>query len=305
MQKFWEGQNDILRKVLNNKKNLLLLLIFFLTSGFLSFNLWFFFAKPAPLSPIPGELASKNLPQKSFGEILSQTPTPKPQIAGVQITGKVTIALLGDSMIDTMGDLKNLQIALSQYYPKIEFNLLNYGVGSTKPADGLARLTQEVTTETKKLPALLLAKPDIVILESFAYNHGTNTQSEINNHYQILGQIITKLQQSKITPLFLVTIAPATNFAKNAPGVLWDENQRTLETKTVLSYLKAGLDFFKTQKLILVDSFTPSLEPTGFGKQVYVNSNDNIHPSQEGIELISDLIAQKIAESKLVEKVLD
>lgn len=271
----------------------------------MSFNLWFFLAKPTPLSPIAGELASKNLPQKSFGEILSQTPTPKPQIAGVQITGKVTIALLGDSMIDTIGDLKNLQIALSQYYPKIEFNLLNYGVGSTKPANGLARLTQEVTTETKKLPPLLLAKPDIVVVESFAYNHGKNTTEEINNHYQNVRAIFDKLNQSKIETLLLVTIGPNKDYAKNAPNILWDENQQTLEAKTVLAYLKAGLDFGKTQKLILVDAFTPSLEKSGFGKQIYVNPHDFIHPSQEGIELISDLIAQKIAESKLVEKVLD
>jgi ABC-type proline/glycine betaine transport system ATPase subunit len=48
-----------------------------------------------------------------------------------QKSGKFTIAILGDSMVDTMGtDLPYLRQALEKHFPNTEFNLLNYGIGA-------------------------------------------------------------------------------------------------------------------------------------------------------------------------------
>lgn len=294
-------------------KNFLFLVISLSLLGLSSFNLWLLTRKTIPISPTSEQSVTQNLvkPKSDFGQVLSEATKSAGQPSFIsQIAGKVKIAALGDSMIDTLGDLKNLQLSLSQYYPNVEFTLLNYGVGSTKPANGLRRLTQptsapnSATGAPKNLPPLLVERPDIVIVESYSYNHGQNTSSEIATHYQTIAEIINTLQRSDIQVLFLVTIAPTANYAQGAPGILWDENQRILEAKTVIEYLKAGLKFAKDNNLILIDAFNPSLDKTGFGKQIYVNSTDNIHPSGEGSEFISDLIAQKIAEEKSIEKII-
>lgn len=291
-----------------SKENLLISIVMALLFAILGFNLWFLANSKTP-SPPQSLIASSNLaePTRSFGEVLStatQSAIPSAQEAVSQIVGKVSIAVLGDSMIDTMADLKNLKLTLTQYYPKVEFVLLNYGVGATTPENGLARLTQSTQTPSKNLQPLLLVKPDIVVIESFGYNHGRNTQGDIDTHYQTIKAITESLKRSNIAVLFLTTIAPTTNYAKDAPGILWDENRQKLEAQTVIEYLKAGLKFAKDNNLILIDGFTPSLDKDGFGKQIYVNSQDNIHPSQEGNEFISDLIAQKITQEKLVEKIV-
>ena len=93
--------------MLDNKRNLLFLLSFFLTSGFLGFNLWLFLVNPAPLSPIPGQQVFQNLAEIDFGQVLAEatkTAVPQPQVAQGLISGKVTNAFLGDSKIDTRGD---------------------------------------------------------------------------------------------------------------------------------------------------------------------------------------------------------
>jgi len=132
-------------------------------------------------------------------------------------------------MIDTLGDLGNLKQDVSQFYPKVEFNLLNYGVGSTKPTDGLARLTTNTTTPTKQLQPLLIVKPDIVVIETFPYNHEKNTPEDIAVHYQKIAEIVNTLSRSNIKVMFLATIAPTKNYAKGTPGILWDENRQRLE----------------------------------------------------------------------------
>ena len=284
-------------------------------AGVLGFNLWFLFGHNSQ-SPTQSLIGSSNLSQPSetgaqgsgseFSKVLAtatQSATPSAQPVSL-FSGRITIALLGDSMIDTLGDLANLKQNLSQFYPKVEFNLLNYGVGSTRPTDGLARLTTNTTTPTKQLQPLLIVKPDIVVIETFSYNHRANIPEDIAAHYQKIAEIVDTLSRSNIKVMFLATIAPTTNFAKGAPGILWDENRQRLEAETVMVYLRSGINFAKNNNLALIDAFNPSLGSDGTGKQIYVNTADNIHPSPEGAELVSDLIAQKIISNAQIEKVL-
>jgi hypothetical protein len=83
---------------------------------------------PQDLAPTPQVAAST-----TFGDVLSQaTKSASPSaVLGATTQGPATIAILGDSMVDTLGrDLKSLSQTLSQYYPRVTFNLLNYGVGA-------------------------------------------------------------------------------------------------------------------------------------------------------------------------------
>jgi len=226
---------------------------------------------------------------------------------GTKTQGPVTIAILGDSMVDTLGqDLNSLSISLSQYYPKVNFNLLNYGVGASTAEDALPRLTNEYEYKGQKIPALLSTKPDIVIVESFAYNRPPASQNDLKLRRQTLAKIVSVIKsQSKAQILILVTISPnLEKFALGAPGINWTDEQRKIEAGKIQNFLQDAKEFANEAGLPLIDAYTPSLDQNKDGKEIYIRPEDNIHPSQAGVELISDLIAQKIQELGLVEKVL-
>ena len=95
-----------------------------------------------------GQLTTSFAPQ---GDVLgattetqpSPTPTPTPTPRPTR-KKSFTIALLGDSMIDTLGpDVPALKSKLSSLYPGVAFQLLNYGVGATNIDYGLERLTND------------------------------------------------------------------------------------------------------------------------------------------------------------------
>lgn len=269
-------------------------------------------ASPLPESsvvekPSSGQVAA--IATQAAGLAISQSSTSalEPQDASKNpfAKGEVTIALLGDSMIDTMGDLKNLELALGQYYPNVTFKLLNYGVGSTPIESGLKRLTQSFKNHDSDFPPLLLKNPDIVIVESFAYNHPPDTLEGTTAYKETLSQILRELKAHGVEAVVLSTVGPnEETFALGAPGISWSREQRKIEAQAVEAYLTIAAEVAKTTNTPFVDAYHPSLDPSGQGSQIFINPQDNIHPSQAGIELVSDLIAQKLKEISLVEKVL-
>ncbi|MFZ5845079.1 MAG: hypothetical protein ACOY0S_01275, partial [Patescibacteria group bacterium] len=136
------------------------------------------------LSPLPDNF-SPPLPQTtpaiSFGSLshfvpqvlgaateTTPTPTPTPRKTRQK---KYTIALLGDSMVDTLGpDFPALQRELAKIFPKVKFEILNYGVGGTNIDLGLTRLTNDYLYQGRPTPPLVSQNPDIVVVESFGYN---------------------------------------------------------------------------------------------------------------------------------------
>lgn len=269
-------------------------------------------------------LPSPNIAQETqFGQILSiatqaattsvsQTtppsakPSPKAAKKNPFLQGEIMIALLGDSMVDTMGDLKTLELTLLQYFPNVRFSLLNYGVGSTSAESGLERLSKGFRNHDKDFPPLLSVKPDIIIVESFAYNHPPVNQDGLSRHSQTLGQIIQEVKNSGAQPLLLSTIGPNDEtFAMGAPGISWDQNQRKIAAQEIRLFLDNALSLGPTLAVPVVDAYHPSLDQNGNGKAIFINPSDNIHPAQAGTELVSDLVTQKLKELSLIEKVLE
>ena len=87
-------------------------------------------------STVLGSSTSAESPQKTNSQPITHNSPASP--AGKQLT----IALLGDSMIDTLGpDLPHLKKELAKRFQKTQFTLLNYGAGATNIESGLSRLT--------------------------------------------------------------------------------------------------------------------------------------------------------------------
>jgi len=205
-----------------------------------------------------------------------------------------TIAVLGDSMIQTLGEnLPALRKSLQQYFPNHAFNLLNFGTGSQNIEYGL----------NTELPSVYPQNPDIVIVESFAYNNFGNTESGINRHWLTLGAITTTLKQklphAKI--IIAATIAPnSIVFGNGIKNLNFTALEKLEKTSTTKLYLENTVNFANSMGFPLADAYHLSLFGNEGSKEL-INPGDNLHPSATGAALFSDVIADTISRNKLLD----
>lgn len=250
------------------------------------------------LTPTTKPIAEDNTPTVTIG--FTPTPTLVPEISPLPIKNlknEYTIALLGDSMTDTAGiGYPILQTKLNIYYPNIKFNILNYGVGARDLESGLQRLTNNYEYLGRKIPSLLSQNPDIIFIESFAYNHWSKSQSDLDKQWLTLSKIVDTIKAySSAKIVFLSTIAPDSKYyAKGVKDIIWTEEERNEQAETVKIYLENHLKFAKGENIPFIDAYHLSLDQSHEGKLEYINSTDLLHPSNSGHELVANLIASWI-----------
>jgi|GEM_PF-1346170 len=261
----------------------------------------FFASIKPPTTPQP-------ILKQTSGLAFNPTPTPEPQTAvlGASTQDKIIkIAMLGDSMTDTLGpDFPKLTEALYRYYPSgVTFRFLNYGKGSDTIEGGAQRLVESYDYKDQKVASLISQEPDVVIVESFAYNNFGNTQAGFDRHWLNLGGILTtikaKLPDTKI--LISSTIAPnAVVFASGAPGTNFSAVERLEKTQTIKYYLQRTMEFATSEGYPSANIYNASLVGPN-GDRLYINANDGIHPSAQGAELIANILAKSIFDNHLVD----
>jgi hypothetical protein len=232
---------------------------------------------PSIVTPTPGKILG----------ISTTAPTPIPTKPPVNVGGDgrvITIAVLGDSMIDTLQPgLPQLDNALKQYFPGQKFRLLNYGVGGRNIEYGLFRLTNDYEYLGNKVQSLVSQNPDIVVVESFAYNNFGNSEDGINRHW------------------FAATIAPnSVTFGNGIKDVHFSALEKLEKSNTIKLYLQNATNFATSQGFPLADAYHPSLFGND-GLQDFINAGDNLHPSGPGGVFFCDTIADTIAKNKLIE----
>lgn len=217
-------------------------------------------------------------------------------------SGKLTISLLGDSMIDTLGrDLPQLKILLAQAYPNYEFKLINHGVGATNIEYGLERLTNGYTYLEKSYPSVISENPDIVVVESFAYNPWSNSQGDLDRQWLTISKIIETLRSHLpgVKVILASTIGPNSKYFGDGSVNLTPEEKQA-KAATIRSYLQNMVNFALSQKYPLADAYHASLNEQGEGKREFI-SEDNIHPSLPGGYLFSQKIVEAIVKNKLIQ----
>jgi len=209
------------------------------------------------------------------------------------LSGHKTIALFGDSMIDTMEtDAPYLKKALKSSYPNIDFNLLNYGIGAQSVTKGLDRLNENINYKDRQYQAIFNSNADIFIIESFAYNPLDNSEEYETNMRSLLNQFVGLGKPV----YFLATIAPLkVNFGKGPGGVNWDSDTAWTHATKIDSYLEKGISIARSLNIPVIDCYHPTLQTNGEGITIYVNKHDGIHPSVSGHQFIADKIAHMIS----------
>lgn len=216
-----------------------------------------------------------------------------------------TIAFLGDSMIDTLGsDLRLVQDELARIYPGASFTLLNYGVGGENIISGLERVTRDTTYLGNSRPSLISTHPDVVVIESFAYNPFAFEVGALEQHWLSLSYIVDALRvnlpETKI--VLAATIAPnSTVFGDGAPGLAFSLQDKLERTGTIKRYLENTIRFARSEGIPLADSYHPSVDSTGEGKLLYINPGDYIHYSDAGRQLFARTVVDAIVANTLLE----
>ena len=275
------------------------------------------FEKKSKLPQVSGE--SKSLSDNIASYLITPVPTLNPYLENIlaETTANsnhmglpnyiepksiYTIALLGDSMTDTLGkELIHLRILLKENFPGKQFFLLNYGQGATDIESGLKRLTERTTYLGESYAPLVAYKPDIVVVESFAYNHWGAELSDLNRQWLAIARIIETIRSySPDTRIILAaTISP--NAFKFGDGILnWSKDMKWDASVTTKAYLSNLINFATSQNYPLADAYSASLGADSQGLSRYINPVDNLHPSEEGKMLYAHKITETIKLHNLI-----
>jgi len=215
-----------------------------------------------------------------------------------------TLIFIGDSMTESLGEnFDALRPMLKQYYPNKDFGIFNYGFGSTNLLSVDDRLNQETTYQGKTLPAVLARAFDIVFIESFGNNPLSESPLEEGLAIQTttLDHLVAEIADAKPNSLiiFIATIAPSQSlYGKGAvdlsPAV---RNQWANERR---AYIENHINYAIKHNLPLINVYERSINKDGLTISKYLDSGNYIHPSVEGITLISQTIADYLFQNHLL-----
>jgi hypothetical protein len=276
------------------------------------------------IKPIP--LPTVAQPRVSFGSLVAPTamltPSPAPAVLGTTIVATPSatpspqatyrarlkhyaVAVIGDSMVDTLGpDIPHLKRKLTTLFPGTTFTMLNYGVGATNIDLGLTRITNSYTYLGQNIPSLVSQSPDIVVIESFGYNPYPFDEGALERHWLQMAAMVDLLRDRLpgVKIVIAATIAPNSQlFGDGAPGVAFAAQDKMERTTVIKGYLDSTVKFAHSQGLPLADAYHASLMKNGDGNVLYINGGDHIHYSDQGRDLFAQKVADAIVNNKLLE----
>ena len=279
------------------------------------------------ISPLPDDMVTAALPtiqqpRVSFGSLHTQQPPPPTPPAVLEIQDPIpspkptpityhsrkkhyAIALLGDSMIDTLGpDAPHLKNKLTSLFPGTTFTILNYGVGGTNIDYGITRLTNDYEYLGNHIPALISQLPDVVVVESFGYNPYSYDIGALDKHWLALASIVDTLK-ARIPGVKIIiasTIAPNSKVSGDgAAGLSFSLTDKLQRTQVIKKYLDSTIKFARSAHLPVADLFHASLDRNGDGLLSYINGGDHIHYSDSGRALFAQKVTDTIISSHLLE----
>ncbi|MDP3994484.1 MAG: SGNH/GDSL hydrolase family protein [bacterium] len=258
---------------------------------------------------------SVNLPDKTFvsGPPLPAIPTPTTipiptetpiatptPISTVSLRKSFySLAVYGDSMVDTMGEQLNyLQSNLKSKYPNTTFKLYNYGIGAQTVRQGLDRFENAFDYKTRHFPSLSTLKPDIIIITSFAYN--PYYPLDLITYKSNLSQLLEKAKSITTNIYLLIEIAPLSyDFGKGENGVPdWSDQARYDHANVIIQQLKASIETGIAEGVPIIDVFDKTKVNGDFGSYTFTEMGSGIHPSATG----HNITAKTITDTVLLDK---
>ena len=275
------------------------LLLFLLTFFFLYKNKPHLSPLSAPISP--SAVLNSSSPTPTVYQPIEIYNPPK-----VKPADSYTILFVGDSMTASLGEnFDELRKALANTYPNKVFGLFNYGFGATNIFSVEDRLTKESNYLGKTIPAALDRYFDIIIIESFGYNPLSQYPRGVGLTHQTetLARALSMINKAKPESLIILmsTIAPSKRLY--AVGtVSFSSEERTKQAEERMAYLENHIAYAQKHNFPLINVYEKSKDKEGNALLKYINSNDHIHPSAEGVKFISEQIAEYFKQNEVLPK---
>ena len=211
------------------------------------------------------------------------------------------IVLLGDSMTESLGNSEILQSWLEKYYPGKVFLLLNYGYGSTNVLQAKERLTTE-TNHGRIFKPIMDIDFDLILIESFGHNPLSQfpLQEGLQKQDQALDEMVKTIaaKKPKSSIVFVATIAPnKQKYALNSVDLSLEKRAEWADERS--TYIKNHIKYAQDHGIPVIDIYSKSLA-NGDGNLKYIRTDDYIHPSPEGLFLISSEIGNFIKANNLL-----
>lgn len=279
--------------------------------------------RPRPLLPLASLIVStfivagiwlqlRKVPtQSTITEALptpSPTPSPTPfaHYSQPQIPRKefYTIFFVGDSMTLNLGPHPfRFSNMMNAAYDQ-SFIIDNYAQGSTSVLQLEELLHKAIDVDGLHMEAPMERDFDLLIIESFGHNPLSQfpLPEGLEKQTETLDQVMTEIVEShpQALVLFLATIGPdEKNYALNKVNL--SPELRTNYARERKQYIENFIRYAQDHNIPLIDVYHKSLNPDGSLKRELV-SNDNIHPSQVGIEYIQEEVARFVIEKGFLPK---
>ncbi len=155
----------------------------------------------------------------------------------------------------------------------------------------------------KTIPPIFGRYFDVIVIESFAYNplsqFGIEQGLVLQN--ETLDRLIARIVEAKPESLiiFLATIAPSKpNFGKGVTDFTTEE--RIQQASERIAYLENHISYAKKHNIPLINVYENSLDKNGNALLKYISPESYIHPSPEGVRLISRTIADFLHQNNIL-----
>ncbi|MDO8269126.1 MAG: SGNH/GDSL hydrolase family protein [Candidatus Levybacteria bacterium] len=217
------------------------------------------------------------------------------------------IYLIGDSMTRAFGPRGGaFNEILSKAYPNLFFEISNYAAANQSILLLPERLHEAVQADKDLLlKPILEGDPDLIIIESFGYNPLSQFGKEmgLKKQEEILTEIMTTLTNRfpNAVIMFLATIAPdkktyGQNVTNSSADGRWSQAEERIE------YITNHIDYANEHGIPVINAYKESLDVSGDGNTKYINPDDNIHPSAEGLALMGRIMTARIEEENIFPK---
>lgn len=215
------------------------------------------------------------------------------------------IFLIGDSMTAALGPRGGIFTELiSKEYPDNFFEVSNYAKGGQNVEEMSGRLNEpfEAAKDAKFKP-IMQGNPDIIIIESFGYNPLSEDGIKVGMEKQrtVMAEMFSTLEKRfpNTVIMFMATIAPdkktyAQSLNHTRDGEGWAQAEERI------GYITNHIDYALENNIPLINVYQESLDELGDGDTKYINPDDDIHPSAEGLALIARVMTRRIKEEKII-----
>ncbi len=216
------------------------------------------------------------------------------------------VILYGDSMTEYLHrPPRMLSEHLRQLQPHTVYDISNWAIGGTRAELVLYRLLYEFWHGRERMLPLTQSRPDILVIESCAFNNANDREEGISNFHFIWDHILEACRQhapqARIITYLTIAGAPVVPqeksnrlFFRSHPEIFsyrhkWREIYQQAFVEWALGQKDRGVEF------VDVRAEVRRQEALGIERTHWISA-DGVHPNPAGVELISEWIARTIAQ---------